>query len=85
MQQVVRFYFEFLDLNFAGSKVPIGTARTTPPTPFYKFSSRLGNSVQGTSTKSFSHLPQYKTVSKRVTFQEKEFSDTKIGTTQTNT
>lgn len=47
MQQVVVFYFEFFHLNFASSKVPIGTART--PAPFYRFSSRLGNSVQSRS------------------------------------
>lgn len=41
--------------------------------------------MQGVSTKSFSHLPQHKTVSKGVTLQEKEFSDTKIETTQTHT
>jgi len=83
MQQVVLFYFQFLDLNFAGSKVPTGTARTTPCAPFYMFSPRFGNSVQAVSTKSLSHLPQHKTVPKHVTFQERELSDTKIGTTQT--
>lgn len=28
MQQVLALYFEFLDLDFSGSKVPAGTART---------------------------------------------------------
>lgn len=28
MQQVLTFYFEFLDLDFSGSKVPAGTTRT---------------------------------------------------------
>lgn len=50
MQQVAVLYFEFLDVNFPGSKVPMRTARTTPHTPFYKFSSRLEKSMQGINT-----------------------------------